>query len=779
MNKLDLDYQALLQDILDNGIEKKDRTGTGTLSVFGRTIRHDMKTGFPALTTKKLYFKGVVTELLWFLRGDTNIKYLVDNGCHIWDGDAYKNYVKQYENGGVVGIRLEDGSERVANIDEFIRRIKADDEFAKKWGELGKIYGHGWRNWDGKSDDELYEDYLRKDGTPFTKEEFLQKLKTDKEFNVEFGNKGIDQIAKLINDLKTNPDSRRLMVNAWNVGELEQMVLPPCFTEGMMVACIDGYRKISELTINDLVLTEDGLYQKVYDLHETSYNGELLNIKIHGNNKIINVTPNHPFLIKNKGYIKASEIDKNDYVGIPINKNEITPSFNVVLKDNQYSEKKVTIILDDKDYWFLMGYYMGDGWLIDSKEEVYFTINNNQVDEILPRLKKIIGLAKLNNSGKNCTKYVGKKKQVFEILSKFGKYAEGKFIPQFVHDAPKHLIEEFIKGYLMADGCITKDGVSYTTISENIAFGLQLLYAKLGVKASVFYQKRPSKKIIEGREVNQKNTFSINVYHQKYKSKNYIFDDDYLWLKITNITSEHKKCFVYNISTENNHTYNVYNIINHNCHYGFQVYTRELSLKERYDWIISFEEKDYEKTLSAVNDDENVIHKLLDKHNIPKRAISLMWNQRSVDTFLGLPFNIASYGLLLEIIAKEVNMVPDELIGNLGDVHLYSNHIEQAKEQIGRELSDEERYNKWFNNNYVTGMERFFDPKNLPDFNDPYYEPTPKRTREPFKLPTLVMNNQLNFGNGIDEFLSSCLISGDLVLENYQSHTTIKGKLSN
>jgi thymidylate synthase len=99
-----------------------------------------------------------------------------------------------------------------------------------------------------------------------------------------------------------------------------------------------------------------------------------------------------------------------------------------------------------------------------------------------------------------------------------------------------------------------------------------------------------------------------------------------------------------------------------------------------------------------------------------------------VDTFLGLPFNIASYGLLLEIIAREVNMIPDELIGNLGDVHLYTNHIEQAKEQIGRDLSEEERYNIWFNNNYETGIKRFFDPNNLPDFDNTYYTPTPKRS---------------------------------------------------
>ena len=204
MNKLDKQYTDLLQDILDNGIIKSDRTGTGTISVFGRQIRHKMSDGFPLLTTKKMAWKTIVTELLWFLRGDTNIKFLVDNGCHIWDGDAYKNYVKEYEKGGVPGIRLEDGTERVANIDEFIRRIKADEEFAKKWGSLGKIYGSQWRSWTNYDGGEIAE------GT------------------YEMTNEPIDQITNLINDLKTNPDSRRLMVNAWNVGELDQMVLPPC-----------------------------------------------------------------------------------------------------------------------------------------------------------------------------------------------------------------------------------------------------------------------------------------------------------------------------------------------------------------------------------------------------------------------------------------------------------------------------------------------------------------------------------------------------------------------
>ena len=163
MNNIDKKYTELLQDILDNGIEKKDRTGTGTISVFGRQIRHKMSEGFPLLTTKKMAFKTMVTELLWFLKGDTNIKFLVDNNCHIWDGDAYKNYCNAYPD--VEKTFQYEGSNievRKMTQEEFIEQIKTDDEFAKRWGSLGKIYGFQWRNWDGKTNDELYEDYLKK-----------------------------------------------------------------------------------------------------------------------------------------------------------------------------------------------------------------------------------------------------------------------------------------------------------------------------------------------------------------------------------------------------------------------------------------------------------------------------------------------------------------------------------------------------------------------------------------------------------------------------------------
>ena len=219
MNKLDKQYTDLLQDIIDNGITKQDRTGTGTVSVFGRQIRHKMSEGFPLLTTKKMAWKTMVVELLWFLRGDTNIKFLVDNGCNIWNGDAYKNYLVKTEN------QIEDPNDlnwdlsspkdpKITQLtqEQFINKIKTDDEFAKKWGELGPIYGKQWRSCSTR------------------KLMFRSDVIGEPQFLPEFfgANSPIDQIANLINDLKTNPDSRRLMVNAWNVGELDQMVLPPC-----------------------------------------------------------------------------------------------------------------------------------------------------------------------------------------------------------------------------------------------------------------------------------------------------------------------------------------------------------------------------------------------------------------------------------------------------------------------------------------------------------------------------------------------------------------------
>lgn len=207
------------------------------------------------------------------------------------------------------------------------------------------------------------------------------------------------------------------------------------------------------------------------------------------------------------------------------------------------------------------------------------------------------------------------------------------------------------------------------------------------------------------------------------------------------------------------------------CHYGFQVYTRELSHNERFELYKKVCGRELQPHITGINFKQ--FH--FDEFNVPTRAISLMWNQRSVDTFLGLPFNIASYGLLLEIIAKEVNMVPDELIGNLGDVHLYSNHIEQAKEQIGRPYTAKERKDMLKEAMGKNGYEAVI--KDLTPFGggmSKYYEmyKIPYYTREPFKLPKLkIADVQIV---DISEYEPN-----NFTLEGYQSHPAIKAPLSN
>jgi thymidylate synthase len=187
MNNGERQYLNLLQELLTYGTFKEDRTGTGTYSVFGRQLRFNLADGFPLLTTKKLFIKGIIHELLWFLSGDSNIKYLVDNNVHIWNEWPYKNYVKSQTT----------LNQKPLSLELFIERIKSDTIFAKKWGELGPVYGVQWRKW---------------------------KTHTGKK---------IDQISNLIHQIKSNPNSRRLIVSAWNTADIEEMAiagLPPCHT---------------------------------------------------------------------------------------------------------------------------------------------------------------------------------------------------------------------------------------------------------------------------------------------------------------------------------------------------------------------------------------------------------------------------------------------------------------------------------------------------------------------------------------------------------------------
>ncbi len=190
-NHVDREYLKLLEYIMEHGATKTDRTGTGTKSVFGYQMRFDLEKGFPLLTTKKVPMKSIIHELLWFMRGNTNLKYLADNNVHIWDEWPYKAYLQRNN----LPIPEINGEQWKTGMAEFVGKIKTDELFAKEYGNLGPIYGYQWRNWP----------------TP--------------------NGQHVDQLKQVIETLKKSPDSRRIIVSAWNVADIDEMAkagLPPC-----------------------------------------------------------------------------------------------------------------------------------------------------------------------------------------------------------------------------------------------------------------------------------------------------------------------------------------------------------------------------------------------------------------------------------------------------------------------------------------------------------------------------------------------------------------------
>ena len=366
----------------------------------------------------------------------------------------------------------------------------------------------------------------------------------------------------------------------------------PCFIAGTKILTETGYKNIENVTLDDKLLSHTGNFKQLINLQQKIYNGKLYNIKLMYRGETIICTEEHPFYIREKVSLwnnklrklehtykepiwkTANEIKKNDYFGMIINDKNIIPNFTFDKSINKYTISTEKIVLDKLEMWFMMGYFIGDEWIQDCKKidgrlchTIRFAINNKDYDEVYHKISTILPITdKKCDSGKKCKKYGCSNFLWYNIFKQFGKYAHGKFIPEWIQDAPIEYIQEFINGYMKADGCILKNNIyQITTVSHDLAYGLQRLYLKLGHIFSVNKYIRSKTTIIEGRTVNQRDTYVIRSNINKKSCYSFI-EDNYHWfpLKNINITND-IDIPVYNFEVENDNSYIVNNTIVHNC----------------------------------------------------------------------------------------------------------------------------------------------------------------------------------------------------------------------
>jgi len=342
----------------------------------------------------------------------------------------------------------------------------------------------------------------------------------------------------------------------------------PCFIEGTQILTYNGYKNIENVEITDKLLTHTGKFNNILNLQRKIYNGDLYKIKIKYHPEVIISTEEHPFYIREKKgknifgnpkWKKANELTKNDYFGMVINNNNIIPEFTF---------EKITIKFDILDYWFVIGYFIGNGWIEEGNGEhkIRFAINNKNEKEIFEKINNIIPITDKKCDSEKCKKFGCSNFIWYNIFKQFGRYADEKLIPEWVQDAPNEFIQEFINGYMKADGCINNNILQISTVSLNLAYGLQRLYLKLGYIFSINKCIRPKTCVIEGRTVNQKDTYCIRGILQLKKKISSFIEDNYVWFAPFKIIKENtNNTLVYNFEVENDNSYIVMNTIVHNC----------------------------------------------------------------------------------------------------------------------------------------------------------------------------------------------------------------------
>ena len=365
----------------------------------------------------------------------------------------------------------------------------------------------------------------------------------------------------------------------------------PCFVAGTKTLTNNGYKNIEDVTLSDKLLTHTGKFQNIVNLQRKIYTGQLYDFKIKYHPELITATEEHPFYVREQKktwtsslkkydysygeptWKTASKLTMNDYFGMVINTKEEVPEFTFEKVINQHKKEQINIKLDNLDYWFVMGYLVGDGWIEETckkdgrcMHKIRFAINNKDEDYVFEKINKVIPITdKKCNTGK-CKKFGCSNFIWFNILKKFGKYAHAKLIPEWVQDAPKEFIQEFINGYMKADGCIQNKVLQITTVSTNLAYGLQRLYLKLGHIFSINKCIRPNTCIIEGRTVNQNDTYTIRGVLQRERNVSSFIEGNYVWYAPFEITNrETTQTPVYNFEVETDNSYVVENVCVHNC----------------------------------------------------------------------------------------------------------------------------------------------------------------------------------------------------------------------
>lgn len=478
INHEELQYLNTMNNILNNGLDRNDRTGTGTISIFSNYIKYDIRNNIiPLLTTKRVFLRGIIEELLWFISGSSDANILKDKKVHIWDKNSSRSFL---DSRGLINF---------------------------KEGDIGSGYGHNLRYFGSKY----------------------------KGMDKDYKDEGFDQLKYVIDLIKNNPTSRRILFNYWDPNSLNDVALPPCFTSGCKVVTIHGYKNIENIKENDLVLTHKNSYQKVNTVHKTMFSGIAYTLSIRGIIKFT-VTTNHPFLTK-RGWIKARDLKKNDLIGMRINKNS-----NIPIKYKNFN----------KEFYYILGLFIKCGFMYNNILCLTISLDSkNMTIEILEKIITNYEIIEQHDSNSCVIKCLNYPIELKDLLDN-----DNKIIPEFIQDLPIYILNIILHGFNDSNNLI------FYCNDDKLLLSLQRLYLKIN-----------------------KYTYIIrynNIYCLYKKDINIINLDDsilinneYAWYKLKCIYKKDINEIVYNLDVQNHNSYIVNNICNHNCHLLYQFYINE------------------------------------------------------------------------------------------------------------------------------------------------------------------------------------------------------------